>query len=36
MLSKLFSVLRRGDTNRGKAGDLTLAQLSILLTLLGK
>lgn len=37
VLSKLFSVLRRGD-NRGAgnpgAGDLTLAQLSILLTLL--
>ena len=37
VLSKLFSVLRRGDTrgagNAG-AGDLTLAQLSILLTLL--
>src|SRR6478736_1106506 len=37
VLSKLFSVLRRGDTrgagNTG-AGDLTLAQLSILLTLL--
>jgi DNA-binding MarR family transcriptional regulator len=35
VLSKLFSVLRRGDTNRTTdAGDLTLAQLSILLTLL--
>ncbi len=38
VLSKLFSVLRRGDTNRGAAhaagADLTLAQLSILLTLL--
>src|SRR5215471_275672 len=34
VLSKLFSVLRRGDTTRGTAGDLTLAQLSILLTLL--
>ena len=33
VLSKLFSVLRRGDTNRAEAGDLTLAQLSILLTL---
>jgi DNA-binding MarR family transcriptional regulator len=37
VLSKLFSVLRRGDSrgagNTG-AGDLTLAQLSILLTLL--
>ncbi|MGY4647070.1 MarR family winged helix-turn-helix transcriptional regulator [Mycobacterium sp. URHB0021] len=35
VLSKVFSVLRRGDTtNRAEAGDLTLAQLSILLTLL--
>ncbi len=35
VLSKLFSVLRRGDVNRGNDGpDLTLAQLSILLTLL--
>lgn len=34
VLSRVFSVLRRGDTNRGAAGDLTLAQLSILLTLL--
>ena len=34
VLSKVFSVLRRGDTNRNEAGDLTLAQLSILLTLL--
>ena len=25
VLSKLFSVLRRGDANRGTAGDLTLA-----------
>src|SRR6201998_636953 len=35
-LSKLFSVLRRGDPSAGKeaAGDLTLAQLSILFTLL--
>ncbi|MBI3217745.1 MAG: MarR family transcriptional regulator [Mycobacterium sp.] len=35
-LSKLFSVLRRGDTNanREAANDLTLAQLSILITLL--
>jgi DNA-binding MarR family transcriptional regulator len=35
-LSKLFSVLRRGDTNanREAAGELTLAQLSILVTLL--
>jgi len=36
VLSKLFSVLRRGDTSRGNAGDLTLAQLSILLTLLDR
>jgi DNA-binding MarR family transcriptional regulator len=36
VLSKVFSVLRRGDANRGAAGDLTLAQLSILLTLLDK
>ncbi|MDA4103473.1 MarR family transcriptional regulator [Mycolicibacterium monacense DSM 44395] len=35
VLSKVFSVLRRGDVNRGaEGGDLTLAQLSILLTLL--
>jgi DNA-binding MarR family transcriptional regulator len=34
VLSKLFSVLRRGDPNRTDASDLTLAQLSILLTLL--
>src|SRR5512143_1101016 len=35
VLSKLFSVLRRSDTKPGTAGgDLTLAQLSILLTLL--
>src|SRR6185503_16308326 len=35
VLSTVFSVLRRGDTtNRAEAGDLTLAQLSILLTLL--
>lgn len=36
VLSKVFAVLRRGDTNRGTAGELTLAQLSILLTLLDK
>ena len=36
VLSKLFSVLRRGDASRGTAGDLTLAQLSILLTLLDR
>jgi DNA-binding MarR family transcriptional regulator len=34
VLSRLFSVLRRSDTTRNDAGDLTLAQLSILLTLL--
>src|SRR6476620_2683913 len=35
VLSKLFSVLRRGDVKGStEAGDLTLAQLSILLTLL--
>jgi DNA-binding MarR family transcriptional regulator len=37
VLSKLFSVLRRGDANRNipeGGADLTLAQLSILLTLL--
>lgn len=33
-LSKLFSVLRRGEVNRETAGELTLAQLSILVTLL--
>jgi DNA-binding MarR family transcriptional regulator len=35
-LSKVFSVLRRGDTKSGTAGELTLAQLSILLTLLDR
>lgn len=34
VLSKLFAVLRRGDPDRGSRPDLTLAQLSILLTLL--
>lgn len=34
VLSKLFSILRRGNPNRTAAGDLTLAQLSILVTLL--
>ena len=36
VLSRVFSVLRRGDTSResSSASDLTLAQLSILLTLL--
>jgi DNA-binding MarR family transcriptional regulator len=33
-LSKLFAILRRGDPNGIVAGDLTLAQLSILVTLL--
>ncbi|WP_099023697.1 MarR family winged helix-turn-helix transcriptional regulator [Mycolicibacterium palauense] len=33
-LSKLFSVLRRSDADNPAAGDLTLAQLSILVTLL--
>src|SRR5580700_4922853 len=36
VLSKLASVLRRGDTSRVFAGDLTLAQLSILVTLLDR
>ncbi len=35
-LSKLFSILRRGDANPDAAGDLTLAQLSILVTLLNQ
>ncbi len=35
VLSRVFSVLRRSDTSRdSETGDLTLAQLSILLTLL--
>lgn len=33
-LSKLISILRRGDPHGAAAGDLTLAQLSILVTLL--
>ncbi|MEB3980825.1 MarR family transcriptional regulator [Mycobacterium sp. 663a-19] len=33
-LSKLISILRRGDPSGVVAGDLTLAQLSILITLL--
>src|SRR4030088_974639 len=33
-LSKLFSILRRGDPSGVIAGELTLAQLSILITLL--
>ncbi|MFY2859201.1 MarR family winged helix-turn-helix transcriptional regulator [Mycobacterium sp. THU-M104] len=35
-LSKLFSILRRGDPNTDTTGDLTLAQLSILVTLLDR
>src|ERR1700691_5408263 len=35
-LSKLFSLLRRGDPSGAAAGDLTLAQLSILVTLLDR
>ncbi|ULP47589.1 MarR family winged helix-turn-helix transcriptional regulator [Mycolicibacter virginiensis] len=36
-LSKLFSILRRGDISRGTpTGELTLAQLSILITLLNR
>src|ERR1700731_442368 len=37
-LSKLFSILRRGDPSAGAAlgSDLTLAQLSILVTLLDR
>ena len=34
VLSKLFNLLRRVDTQRGSRPDLTLAQISILLTLL--
>jgi len=33
-LSRLFAILRRGDPDGAVAGDLTLAQLSILVTLL--
>src|ERR1700736_3380853 len=36
VLSKLVAVLRRGDTSRVFAGDLTLAQLSILVTLIDR
>jgi DNA-binding MarR family transcriptional regulator len=36
VLTKVFSVLRRGDTSRVATGDLTLAQLSILITLLDR
>ncbi|MGE4365327.1 MAG: MarR family winged helix-turn-helix transcriptional regulator [Mycolicibacterium sp.] len=35
-LSKLFSILRRGDPNTDTTGDLTLAQLSILVALLDR
>ncbi|KAA1249000.1 MarR family transcriptional regulator [Mycobacterium simiae] len=35
-LAKLFSILRRGDPNGAVAGELTLAQLSILVTLLDR
>lgn len=34
VLAKLITVVRRGDVNRGSRPDLTMAQLSILLTLL--
>lgn len=36
VLTKLVSVLRRGDTTRVATGDLTLAQLSILVTLIDR
>src|ERR1700730_12921466 len=36
VLSKLVTVLRRGDTSRVFAADLTLAQLSILVTLIDR
>ncbi|HZA11835.1 MarR family transcriptional regulator [Mycobacterium sp.] len=36
VLTKVFAVLRRGDTSRVATGDLTLAQLSILFTLLDR
>jgi DNA-binding MarR family transcriptional regulator len=36
VLAKLFSVLRRGDPSRVATGELTLAQLSILFTLLDR
>jgi DNA-binding MarR family transcriptional regulator len=35
-LSKLFAILRKGDPNGVVAGELTLAQLSILVTLLDR
>ncbi|MEI7914076.1 MAG: MarR family transcriptional regulator [Mycobacteriaceae bacterium] len=34
VLAKLVTVMRRGDTNSGSRPDLTMAQVSILLTLL--
>lgn len=34
MLAKLITVMRRGDTERGSRPDLTMAQVSILLTLI--
>ena len=34
VLAKLVTVIRRGDPNRGTQPDLTMAQISILLTLL--
>jgi DNA-binding MarR family transcriptional regulator len=34
VLSKLFNMLRRGDANRGSRPELTLAQISLMLTLL--
>ncbi len=36
VLAKLVSVLRRGDSSRVSTGDLTLAQLSILVTLIDR
>src|ERR1700756_5718453 len=36
VLAKLVSVLRRGDTSRASTNDLTLAQLSILVTLIDR
>jgi DNA-binding MarR family transcriptional regulator len=36
VLMQLVSVLRRGDTSRVTTGDLTLAQLSILVTLIDR
>lgn len=35
-LSKLFTILRRGDPSGATTGELTLAQLSILITLLDR